>query len=151
MVVGFGRFFFVFGSLWPPAYNNACVSLFFTSSGGHCFPLSLSHGGVPRMQKLRTPLVGAHGAGFHDNVRDRPSGKVAPVGYQLATTALKHLNCHYPERWFARQKLSPNLGRQCIWTELHGRSCHPIWDVSASGLGCTAEVVTQSGTSVHLD
>ena len=53
-------------------------------------------------------------AGLHDNVPDRPSTKVAPVGRQLVTMAFT------------------------------------IKTVTIQKVGCMAEVVTQSGTSVHL-
>ena len=61
-------------------------------------------------------------AGLHDKVPDRPSAKAAPMGCQLATTALKkqtHLSLFPPNVFFARQKLSPSHGRQCIWAEFH--------------------------------
>ena len=59
-------------------------------------------------------------AGLHVNVPDRPSGKVAPVGCQLATTALQIQTVTIPQKvGCSRQKLSPSLGRQCIWAELH--------------------------------
>ena len=58
-------------------------------------------------------------AGLHDNVPDRPSAKVAPVECQLATMALKIKTVTIPE------------------VGLHGRSCHPIWDVRAYGLSCS--------------
>ena len=55
-------------------------------------------------------------AGLQDNVpSDRPSAKVAPVGCQLATVALKIYIATIPTGG------------------LHGRSCHAIWDVSAPG------------------
>ena len=58
-------------------------------------------------------------AGLHDNVPDRPSAKAAPsLRCQLATTALN----------FFLNGTVPNGG-------LHGRSSHPVRDVSASGLG----------------
>ena len=57
--------------------------------------------------------------GLHDNVPDRPSAKVAHVGCQLATMALE-----------IRTVTVPKGG-------LHGRSCHPVRDVSAFGLSCT--------------
>ena len=53
-------------------------------------------------------------AGLHDNVPDRPSVKVAPIMCQLATVALT-----------IKTVTIPNGG-------LHGRSCHPMWGVSAS-------------------
>ena len=60
-------------------------------------------------------------AGLHDNVPDRPSAKVAaPVGCELATVTLT----------IKTVSLSQEVG-------LHGRSCHPAWVVSASGLSCT--------------
>ena len=49
---------------------------------------------------------------------DPPSAKVAPVGCQLATMTLKIKTVTVPKRWVAQQKLSPKLGRQCIWAEL---------------------------------
>ena len=59
-------------------------------------------------------------AGLHDdNVPDRPSAKVAPAGCPLATMALKIKTVTIPKGG------------------LHGRSRHPIWDVSAAGLICT--------------
>ena len=60
-------------------------------------------------------------AGLHDNVPDPdPSAKVAPVGCQLATMALGIKTVAIPKGWWvARQKLSPNLRRPCIWAELH--------------------------------
>ena len=56
------------------------------------------------------------------NVPDRPSSaKVAPVGCQLATMALKSKTFVIPKDGFAWQKLSPSLGHQCIWGQLmHG-------------------------------
>ena len=56
---------------------------------------------------------------LHGNVPDRPSTKVAPVGCQLVTMTLQIKTVTIPKGWVARQKLSPNLGRRCIWTELH--------------------------------
>ena len=53
-------------------------------------------------------------AELHDNVPDRPSTKGVPVGYKLATMALK-----------IKTVVIPKGG-------LHGKSCHPVWDVSAS-------------------
>ena len=38
---------------------------------------------------------------------------------QLATMALKIKTVTIPKRWSAWQKLSPSLGCQCIWAELH--------------------------------
>ena len=61
----------------------------------------------------------AYRAGFHDNVPDRPSAKVSPVGCQLETMALKIKTVTIPKGG------------------LHGRSCDLIGDVSASGLSCT--------------
>ena len=58
-------------------------------------------------------------AGLHDNVPDRPSAKAAPVGCQLATMALKSTTVTIPKGG------------------LHCRSCHTVWDVSASGLSRT--------------
>ena len=65
---------------------------------------------------------------MHDNVPDRPSSKVAPVGWQ-ATWRPWHLQLKLSLSQMvgcARQKLSPSLGRgQCIWAGLHetgGRS-----------------------------
>ena len=58
-------------------------------------------------------------AGLNDNVTDWPSAKVAPVGCQLMTMALKIKTVTIPKGG------------------LHCRSCHPIWDVSASGKSCT--------------
>ena len=44
----------------------------------------------PRIRK-REPLIAQDWImGLHDNVPDRPTDKVAPVGCQLATMALKH-------------------------------------------------------------
>ena len=65
------------------------------------------------------PFPSESRAGLQDNVPDQPSAKVAPVGCQLGTMAYKSKNCHYPKRWVAGQKLSPNLGRQCTRAELH--------------------------------
>ena len=57
--------------------------------------------------------------GLHDNVPDRVSAKVALIGCQLATMALKMKTVTIPpKRWVARQT-SPKVGRQCIWAELH--------------------------------
>ena len=56
------------------------------------------------------------------------SAKVAPVGCQLATMALK-----------TKTVIVPKGG-------LHGRSCHPIWDVSVSGLSFTDETGGLSAT-----
>ena len=65
-------------------------------------------------------LLGHTRAGLHDNVPDRPSAKVEPTGCQLATMSLKIKTVTVPKGG------------------LHGgRSCHPIWDVSTSGLSCT--------------
>ena len=57
--------------------------------------------------------------GVHDHVPDPPSAKVAPVGCQMATVALKIKTVTIPKGG------------------LHGRSCRPIWDGSASGLNFT--------------
>ena len=51
--------------------------------------------------------------------RPTPPDTVAPFGCTLATMALTITT-------FTIHK-----------SGLHGRSCHPIWDVSASGLSCT--------------
>ena len=48
------------------------------------------------------------------NVPDPPSAKVASVVCHAATMALQKPNCHCPNRCFAREKLSPNLGRQSL-------------------------------------
>ena len=68
----------------------------------------------------------------------RPSAKVAPVGCQLATTALKNVHCRYPKTWVAQQKLSPNLGRQCFWAELQetGGPSDKFGSKSAGTLSC---------------
>ena len=60
-------------------------------------------------------------AGLHDNVPDLPSAKVAPVGCQMATMALKIKTVSIPEGG------------------LHGRSGHPVWDLSVSGPSCTRQ------------
>ena len=58
--------------------------------------------------------------GSHNNVPGRPSAKVAPVWVPTGAHDTYNSNCHYPAKmWVARQKLSPSLGRQCIWAELH--------------------------------
>ena len=62
-------------------------------------------------------------AGLQDNVPDRPSARVAPVGCQLANMVFK-MKTDYPKKWVARQKLSPNQGRQCI----SGLSCTRLVD-----------------------
>ena len=46
--------------------------------------------------------------------RDRTSAKAAPVGCQLATTALRIKTATIPKRWVVRKKLPPNLGRQPV-------------------------------------
>ena len=59
-----------------------------------------------------------------------PPAKVAPLGCQLATMSLQIKPVTISKRWAARQKLSLNLGRQCIWAELHepgGLSAMPPW------------------------
>ena len=49
-------------------------------------------------------------AGLHNSVPKRPSAKVAPVGYQLATVALKIKTLH-SKRWVAPNlKMSMHLG-----------------------------------------
>ena len=58
-------------------------------------------------------------AGLHDNVPDRQSAKIASVRCQLATMALKIKTVTIPK------------------SGLHSRSCHPIWDVTSSGMRCT--------------
>ena len=58
-------------------------------------------------------------AGLHDNVPDRPSAKVAPV------------RCHLAPMAFIINTVTIQKG------VLHGRSCHPNWDVSAPGMSCT--------------
>ena len=58
-------------------------------------------------------------AGLHNNVPDPPSPRLRPVGCQPAIMALTIKTVYIQKGG------------------LHGRSCHPIWDVSASGLGCT--------------
>ena len=96
---------------------------------------------------------GASRAGLHDNVPDRPSAMVAPVGCQLATMALTF--------WTLKLSLSQKVG--CTTTSqtdpparLHLLGAnwppwHLKWKLSLSQkVACTAEVVTQSGTSVHL-
>ena len=47
---------------------------------------------------------------LQDNVPDRPYLKVAPVGSQLVTMALKIKTVAIPKRWMARQKWSPCRG-----------------------------------------
>ena len=65
-------------------------------------------------------MAKASGLGLHDNIPDRPSSaKVAPVGCQLVTMALKIKIVTIPKYGVAQQKLSPHLGHQCIWNELH--------------------------------
>ena len=60
-------------------------------------------------------------ARLHDNVPDRPSAKVASVGV--------------PANWRPwHLKLKVPLPPKGV---LHGRSCHPVWAVSASGLSRT--------------
>ena len=49
-------------------------------------------------------------AGLQDNVPDRPSAKVAPVGCQLSTMALKILKCHYPKRWVGTAEVVTQSG-----------------------------------------
>ena len=49
-----------------------------------------------------------------------PPPKFSPFGRQLATMALKIKTVTIPKGGLvAWQKLSPNLGCQCIWAELH--------------------------------
>ena len=62
-------------------------------------------------------------AGLHDNVPDRPSVMVAPVGCrQLATMVLKIKTVTIPPKRYVSRH----------------RSCHPVWDASSvSGLSCT--------------
>ena len=55
-------------------------------------------------------------AWLHDNVPDRSSAKVEPVGCHVATMALTIKTVTVPKGG------------------LHGKSCHPVWDVSASEL-----------------
>ena len=59
-------------------------------------------------------------AGLHDNVPDRPSAiyRLHLLGANWRPRHLKIKTVTLPKRWIARQKLSPNLGRQCIWAEL---------------------------------
>ena len=59
-----------------------------------------------------SPPVTGFWVGLHDNISDRPSTKVAPVGCQLVTMALKIQTVTVPKGG------------------LHVRSCHPIWDIS---------------------
>ena len=78
----------------------------------------IPRGGKRPGKDAPSSFVGS-GAGSHDNVPGSPSAKVEPVWCQLATMALK-----------SKTVTTPKGG-------LHGRSCHRIWDVSASGLSCT--------------
>ena len=86
-------------------------------------------------------------ARLHDNVPDRPSAKVASVGV--------------PANWRPwHLKLKVPLPPKGV---LHGRSCHPVWAVSASGLSRTRladflppwrsvgwDFVVQPGPGVYL-
>ena len=65
------------------------------------------------------PSLSGFRAGLHDNVPNIPSAKVAPVGCQLATMALKIKTVTIPKSGF------------------HGKGRHLILDVGASGLSCT--------------
>ena len=89
-----------------PCYSYICVLL--------------SHGSVGFERESSTATGPRECVATRENVPDRLSAKVAPVGCQLATMALKTF----------RLSLSQKVG-------LHGISCHPIWDTSASGLSCT--------------
>ena len=84
-----------------------------------------------RRAKLYSDLLQAYKEGTFDSPglgytttsqTDPPSAKVAPVVCQLATMAVKIKTVAIRKKWV-----------------LHGRSCHPVWDVSASasGLSCT--------------
>ena len=56
----------------------------------NCFNYFLINSPAVKREKLRSLIaLGVNWAGLHDNVPGRPSGKVAPVGCQLATMALK--------------------------------------------------------------
>ena len=72
---------------------------------------------------------------MHDDVPDRPSAKVAPVGCQLATMSLKIKTVTIPKRWIARQKLSPNLGRQCIWAQFDETGALSATDLGSKSAG----------------
>ena len=58
-------------------------------------------------------------AGLHDNIPDRPSTKIASVACQLPTTALKIKTVTILKCGLHSKLMSPNLGHQCIWAELH--------------------------------
>ena len=107
------------------------ISLLFSSVRCCCTRLGL----IPFFhcyQKCLTHSMGPGPGCSTDNVPDRASAQVAPVGCQLATMAptintgtvpkggLHGITCH-PN--LGRQglwaELSPSLGRQGLWAELH--------------------------------
>ena len=55
-----------------------------------------------------------------------PPPRLQLLGANWRQWHLQLKNCHYPKRWVTRQKLSPNLGRQWNWAELHSwrTFCH---------------------------
>ena len=75
-------------------------------------------------QQVAARSANSSWAGLHDTVfPDRPSvrqGCTCWVPTSWRPWHLKLKTVTIPKRWAARQKLAPNLGRQCIiWAELH--------------------------------
>ena len=89
------------------------------------------------IQTVTIPKGGLHGRSCHP-ISDI-SSLFQKVGCTAQVITQSGTAVHYSKRWVARQKLSPNLGRQFTIPNggLHSTSCHPIWDGSASGLSCT--------------
>ena len=63
-----------------------------------------------------------------------PPPRLHPLGTNWRPWRLKLKLTITPERWATRQKLSPSLGRQCTWAEVHGTG-GLVATLAVSGLG----------------
>ena len=75
---------------------------------------------TPGLNKIEGGPLIARGMGWVAQQHPRPTHRQGCTCWvRTGDYGIYKLNCHYPQKWVARQKLLPSLGRQCIWAELH--------------------------------
>ena len=100
---------------------DKCVPLFYCGSPSfiflvHLFLLSW----MSLVPGIRSLPAQSWRTGMYSVPAHRPSAKVARLGSQLATmAAFKIKTVTIPKGGLHSRSCHPNLGRQCIWAELH--------------------------------